>query len=72
HYGLFVMQTTICFVLLAESLAQDWHLAEVRLLNALFGVVLALLIALLMHGLRQLLEKRALKRAVASDHKPAH
>jgi hypothetical protein len=31
HYGLFVLQTSLCFVLLAESLAQDWHLAEVRL-----------------------------------------
>ncbi|MCY1532866.1 Fusaric acid resistance protein-like protein [compost metagenome] len=64
HYGLFVMQTTICFVLLAESLAQDWHLPEVRLLNALFGVVLALVVALLMHGLRQLLEKRAKRLAM--------
>ncbi|MHA6494425.1 FUSC family protein [Pseudomonas borbori] len=59
HYGLFVMQTTVCFVLLAESLAKDWHLAEVRLLNALFGVVLALLVALLVHGIRQLLERRS-------------
>lgn len=58
NYGLFVLQTTVCFVLLAESLAQDWHLAEVRLLNALFGVVLALFIALLVHGLRQLLNNR--------------
>lgn len=58
HYGLFVMQTTVCFVLLAESLSQDWHLAQVRLLNALFGMVLALLVALLMHGLRNHLIKR--------------
>jgi hypothetical protein len=59
HYGLFVLQTTLCFVLLAESLAQDWHLAQVRLLNALIGVVLALFVALLMHGLQQLLEARS-------------
>ena len=39
HYGLFVLQTSLCFVLLAESLAQDWHLAEVRLLNALIGEI---------------------------------
>jgi hypothetical protein len=58
HYGLFVMQTTLSFVLLAESLSQDWQLAQVRLLNALFGVVLALFVALLIHGLRQLLLKR--------------
>ena len=63
HYGLFVIQTTISFVLLAESLSQDWQLAQGRLLNALFGVVLALFVALLMYGLRQLLEKRAQHKA---------
>jgi hypothetical protein len=62
HYGLFVMQTTLIFVLLAESLSQDWNLAEVRLLNALIGVVLVLFVALLMHGLRQLLDKRTKRR----------
>ena len=53
HYGLFVLQVTISFVLLAESLSHDWHLAQVRLLNSLIGVVLAILVALLMHGLAQ-------------------
>ena len=57
HYGLFVLQTSLCFVLLAESLAQDWHLAEVRLLNALIGVALSLTVALLVHGLRLRLNK---------------
>lgn len=57
HYGLFMAQTTVCFLLLAESLAQDWQLVEPRLLNALFGVVLALFVALLIHGLRQLLQR---------------
>lgn len=51
HYSLFVLQTSLCLVLLAESLAQDWHLAEVRLLNALIGVALSLTIALLAHDL---------------------
>jgi hypothetical protein len=69
NYGLFVLQTTVCFVLLAESLAQDWDLAEVRLLNALFGVVLALFIALLVHGLRQLLNNRA-QRMPANPPQP--
>ncbi|MGE8498994.1 MAG: FUSC family protein [Pseudomonas sp.] len=64
HYGLFVLQTTICFVLLSESLAQDWHLAQVRLMNALLGVALALSVALLMHGVRQRLSKRELKKTV--------
>lgn len=59
HYALFMLQTTVGFVLLAESLAPDWQLAELRLLNALFGVVLALVVALLMHGLQQLLNRRA-------------
>lgn len=57
HYGLFVLQTSLCFVLLAESLSHDWHLAEVRLLNALIGVALTLTIALLVHGLRLQLNK---------------
>ena len=69
HYGLFVMQTTLCFVLLAESLAHDWHLAQVRLLNALIGVVLALFVALLINGLQQLLDAR--KAPVIQPEDPA-
>jgi uncharacterized membrane protein YccC len=69
HYGLYVLQTTVCFVLLAESLAQDWQLAEVRVLNTLFGVVLALFVALLIHGLSQLLDKHA-KRVTALRRRP--
>lgn len=57
HYGLFVLQVTISFVLLAESLSHDWHLAQVRLFNSLIGVVLAMLVALLIHGLQQWLER---------------
>ncbi len=52
HYGLFVLQTTLCFVLLAESLSQDWHLGQVRVLNTLIGVAIALAVALLMHWVR--------------------
>ncbi|MET1080967.1 MAG: FUSC family protein [Pseudomonas sp.] len=62
HYGLFVMQTTLCFVLLAESLSKDWHLAQVRLLNALIGIVLTVLVALLVHCLRDHLEKRGVAK----------
>lgn len=58
-YGLYVLQTSLCFVLLSDSLAQDWHLAELRLLNALLGVALTLAVALLFHGLRLQLEKSA-------------
>lgn len=58
HYGLFVLQTSLCFVLLAESLAKDWHLPEVRLFNALLGVALALAVALLIHGLHLRLGKQ--------------
>ncbi|MBL0949469.1 MAG: FUSC family protein, partial [Pseudomonas sp.] len=43
---------------LAESLSQAWHLAEVRLLNALIGVALTLTVALLIHGLRLQLNKQ--------------
>jgi hypothetical protein len=53
NYGLFVLQATVSFVLLAESLSHDWHLAQLRLFNSLIGVVLAILVALLMHGLAQ-------------------
>jgi hypothetical protein len=58
HYGLFVLQVTLCFVLLAESLSQDWHLAQVRLFNSLIGVVLSMLVALLIHALEQKLNQR--------------
>lgn len=60
HYGLFVLQVTICFILLAESLAQDWQQIDTRLLNALFGALLVVLVALLTHAFRQLLARRAL------------
>lgn len=53
HYGLFVLQTSLCFVLLTESLSRDWHLPEVRLLNALLGTALALAVALLVYGLQR-------------------
>lgn len=52
HYGLFVVQTTLCFVLLAESLSSDWHLPELRLYNTLLGTGLALLVAYLAHRAR--------------------
>ncbi|MCO6059403.1 FUSC family protein [Pseudomonas sp. MOB-449] len=52
HYGLFVVQTTVCFVLLAESLSLDWHLPELRLYNSLLGAGLALLVAYLAHRAR--------------------
>ncbi len=53
HYGLFVLQTSVCFVLLAESLALDWHLPQVRLFNSLLGMALALLLALLIYGVER-------------------
>ncbi|WP_439888934.1 FUSC family protein [Pseudomonas sp. MBLB4123] len=65
HYALFVMQSAIGFVLLAESLSLDWQQAQLRLLNVLFGVVLALFVALLVYGLRQLLERRTPRSAAA-------
>jgi hypothetical protein len=67
HYGLFVLQNTVCFVLLAENLAQDWHLPEIRLLNVTLGISLTLFVALLMHGLQQWLEKRTVNRAKSKD-----
>lgn len=58
NYALFVLQVTLCFVLLAESLSQDWHLAQVRLFNSLIGVSLAMLVALMTYGLEQWLLRR--------------
>ncbi|WP_313025709.1 FUSC family protein [Pseudomonas lopnurensis] len=63
HYGLFVLQTTLLFLLLAETLAQDWNLPQIRLLNAAIGVGLALLITSLMHLLRVLLARRSRSKA---------
>ncbi|MBE7373550.1 FUSC family protein [Pseudomonas lopnurensis] len=63
HYGLFVLQTTLLFLLLAETLAQDWNLPQIRLLNAAIGVSLALLITSLMHLLRVLLARRSRSKA---------
>lgn len=59
HYGLFVMQNTLCFLLLAESLAQDWNLPQIRLINAALGVALALLVSLLMDLVRRQLARRS-------------
>jgi hypothetical protein len=57
-YSLFVLQVSLSFVLLAESLAMDWQLAQMRLFNSLIGVTLALLVALLIYGLEQHLLRR--------------
>lgn len=57
-YSLFVLQVSLSFVLLAESLAVDWQLAQMRLFNSLIGVTLALLVALLIYGLEQQLLRR--------------
>ncbi|EXF47449.1 family membrane protein [Pseudomonas sp. BAY1663] len=67
HYGLFVLQTTLLFLLLAETLAQDWNLPQTRLLNAAIGVGLALLVASLMHLVRRLLTRRSRKNARAAQ-----
>ncbi|MDX5373885.1 MAG: FUSC family protein [Pseudomonadaceae bacterium] len=58
RYGLFMLQVILSFVLLAESLAPDWLLAQERLFNSLVGTVLAMLTALLLYGLEQWLGQR--------------
>ncbi|WXL27359.1 FUSC family protein [Ectopseudomonas mendocina] len=58
HYGLFVAQTTICFVLLAESLSLDWQLPAIRLFNSLLGVAIGLMISLLVYGLERWIKQR--------------
>ena len=73
HYRLFVLQTTLSFILLAETLALDWDMPQVRLINAAIGVGVALTITLLVYLLRQLIARLALRKAgqsasTASDH----
>lgn len=63
HYGLFVLQTTLSFVLLAETLAQDWELPQLRLINAAIGVGVALTVTLLMHLLRRLIARSASRKS---------
>ncbi|MAL36289.1 MAG: hypothetical protein CMK95_09660, partial [Pseudomonas sp.] len=63
HYGLFVLQTTLSFVLLAETLAQDWGLPQLRLINAAIGVGVALVVTLLMYLLRRLVTRIALRKS---------
>jgi hypothetical protein len=58
HYGLFMLQTVVCFVLLADSLSLDWHMVQNRSLNALYGALLAMLVALLVQALHAYLSKR--------------
>jgi hypothetical protein len=67
HYGLFVLQTSVCFVLLAESLTQDWQFPQVRLFISLIGVALALLVALLLYGLEHWLQHRQLQRKTSAS-----
>ncbi len=70
HYGLFVLQTTLCFLLLTESLSHDWHLGQVRVLNTLTGVAIALSVALLMHWVRHYLNQY-LNRRQSNQPEPA-
>ena len=51
------------FLLLAETLAQDWELPQLRLINAAIGVGVALSVTLLMYLLRRLFTRIALRRA---------
>jgi hypothetical protein len=67
HYGLFVLQTSVCFVLLAESLTQDWQFPQVRLFISLIGVALALLVALLLYGLEHWLQHRQLQHKAGAS-----
>lgn len=65
HYGLFVLQATLGFLLLAETLAQDWNLPQMRLINATIGVGIALGATLAMYLLRRLITRRSSRRPQA-------
>lgn len=73
HYRLFVLQTTLSFILLTETLALDWDMPQVRLINATIGVGIALGVTLLVYLVRQLIARLALRKtgrpaSTASDH----
>lgn len=57
HYGLYVLQLLVCFMVLVESLSLDWQLAPQRLFNSLFGVAISLGVAILIYSLNQGLMK---------------
>lgn len=57
-YGLYVLQITVCFVLLAESLSRDWQIAPSRLINSIIGVAISVIITLIIYGLAQWLRSR--------------
>lgn len=63
HYRLFVLQTTLSFILLTETLAANWDMPQVRLVNAAIGIGVALGVVLLMYLLRQLSARLALRKA---------
>lgn len=67
HYGLFVLQTSLCFLLLAESLAQDWQFPQARLFISLIGVALALLVAMLIYGLEHWLQQRQIQNKTSAS-----
>ncbi|ARU89069.1 FUSC family protein [Pseudomonas sp. M30-35] len=51
HYGLYVLQLLMCFIVLVESLSLDWQLAPQRLFNSMFGVAISLGVAILIYAL---------------------
>ncbi|MBB3101664.1 FUSC family protein [Azomonas macrocytogenes] len=48
-YGFFAIQTSLCFLLLTESLAQDWDDPQSRLINVCIGAGISLLVTLTVH-----------------------
>jgi len=73
HYRLFVLQTTLSFILLTETLALNWDMPQIRLINAAIGIGVALAVTLLVYVLRRLIARLALRKTgrstvTAADH----
>jgi uncharacterized membrane protein YccC len=54
NYGLFVLLLTPVFVLLAEPHPGDWGIAGLRVVNTIFGAILALIASQLLWPMREL------------------
>lgn len=64
HYALYAAQTSLAFMLLAESISLDWHQPQMRLLNVLIGTILGLAVTWLLYSLevRRRRAQRSAKR----------
>lgn len=72
HYGLFALQTALCFLLLSETFALDWNEPQWRLINTGVGAAIAVAVTLSLHlGSRLGRGRRRSAPSVPPDETPA-